>query len=174
MKKSSLPNQKRVENIKKLLELEGIKEADLARDIDRLPQNLNRDMLSGKISEKTCCKIKELYPKYSIDFLLGLSDHPTDIDELSAWIHRTAEIPELLRQLIVLIADEICDFEKIPRRNIPIYDFYELQIRIHDFADLIISDYFKNRSYSRLWKRIDNQRKLQSKECKKQQSEDER
>jgi len=72
--KSSKQETARLSNIKKLLKLEDITQKDLAYAIDREPQNLNRDIVHDKISDKTCIKIAEAFPEYNHLWLLGYSD----------------------------------------------------------------------------------------------------
>lgn len=80
MEKTSFSENKRVSAIKTLLEHEGLKQKDLADRLDIEPQNLSRIMVSGKISEKTCRKIHELFPEYRLDWLLGDSPFMTDYE----------------------------------------------------------------------------------------------
>ena len=83
MEKSSNADNKRVQAIKRLMQREGLKQIDLADALNMEPQNFSRIMKTGKVSEKTCQKIHDLYPEYRIEWLLGFSNEPTENDVIS-------------------------------------------------------------------------------------------
>lgn len=85
MEKSSIVTNKRVQAIKKLMQIEGLKQIDLADALTppMEPQNFSRIMRTGKVSEKTCQKIHDLYPEYRLEWLLGYSDAMTENDVIS-------------------------------------------------------------------------------------------
>lgn len=80
MEKSSISENKRVSAIKTILKREKLKQKDLADLLDIEPQNLSRCMITGKISEKMCRKIADIFPEYRIEWLLGDDDFMTDIE----------------------------------------------------------------------------------------------
>ena len=83
MEKSSIVTNKRVQAVKKLMQIEHLKQIDLADALDMEPQNFSRIMTTGKVSEKTCQKIHALYPEYRLEWLLGYSDAMTENDVIS-------------------------------------------------------------------------------------------
>ena len=156
MEKSSKAEEKRVPRIKELMKREGIKQVDLADDLGMEPQNFSRILRTGKVSEKTCKKIVNLYPEYQLEWLLGYSDSMTQTEELKSLIHNKVDSAEALNQLIILTSDDICKREGLQRPFIKFLpDFTEIQSMIRDYTELVISDYLKNRDHSRIWNRID-------------------
>ena len=77
MVKSSSEEKIRALRIKALIKREGIKQKDLADDLQIEPQNLSRCLCSGNVSEKMCRKIIEAYPAYRLPWLLGYDDFMT-------------------------------------------------------------------------------------------------
>lgn len=92
MKKTSSKENVRVSRIKELLKREGLKQKDLAYELDMEPQNFSRFMISGKVSEKTCEKIVKLYPDYRIEWLLGYDDLMTHYD----WANSVQHMKDLV------------------------------------------------------------------------------
>ena len=80
MGKLSFSEKQRVSRIKTLIKCEGIKQKDLAEKIGVEPQNLSRDMVNNKVSDKTCRKIAEAFPEYRLEWLLGFDDYMTDYE----------------------------------------------------------------------------------------------
>lgn len=77
MEKSSNAENKRVQAVKKLMKREGLRQIDLADALNMEPQNFSRILVTGKVSDKTCRKIHDLYPEYRLEFLLGYDDDMT-------------------------------------------------------------------------------------------------
>lgn len=94
MEKSSFPENKRVARIRIIMDREHLKQKDLADALNMEPQNFSRIMISGKVSEKTCRKIIELYPEYRLEWLMGYDDSPTFTDWIEAKHHMSDVIAD--------------------------------------------------------------------------------
>lgn len=159
----------RGERLKFILEREKVKQVDLQEKIGISQQNVS-EIIHGKINltDYNAKLIINLFPesRYRFQWLMGYDDIMTEYDEnnnklddIRNLIHGISDVAEATRQVIVFAADDICRRENILRENIPIQDFYQLQTQLHDYAELIVSDYLKNRENSRYWKRIDSKTK---------------
>lgn len=174
MEKSSLSESKRASRIKTLLKRENQKEKDrakvtgekplkinqayLADLLDRDPQNLSRDLVSGKISEKTCRKIGELFPEYNVMWLLGDSDFMLITDLEKDLIQRSDETNNACLQILDSAYREVCNREGIetaPLDNIP--EILLLQGQLRDFAVSLMWNYTKNRDRSHFWGTLDQE-----------------
>ena len=158
MKKSSNSENKRVTRIKKILELEKIKQINLADALEIEPQNFSRFMVSGKVSEKTCRKIVAIYPKYRIEWLLGYDDYMTIDDVKAAYQKQLLAMNRATATIIDDAIKEVClreGIEQLPTIDNPAeYLFLEAQLR--DFADSIVWNYLKHRKHSHLWQLLDH------------------
>lgn len=155
-------NPIRAERVKTIIQREKLNQKQLADVLNRTQQNIN-NIVQGKtgLTEEAAKQIIALFPHYRLQWLLGYDDIMFHTDELRQVIHRKVNTAEAKIQVISLIVDDICKRENITRPDIPSSDFYVLQEQLHDYAELIISDYLKNRKNSRTWKRIDNQAPMQ-------------
>lgn len=93
-------SKNRTKRIKILLEREGIDQQDLAHDIGMWPQNFCRCMVSDNVSEKTCKKIAERYPKYRLNWLLGYDDSMTDYEWAENIQHKKDQIADSMWSII--------------------------------------------------------------------------
>lgn len=159
MEKSSNGENIRVTNIKKIMEVEGIKHLnELADEIGMEPQNLHRIMKNGKVTERTCRRIIEKYPRYRIEFLLGYDDDMTAEEHLKNYIHNYVNTAEAWIQVVKSTADNVCNKAKIRREPIPSDDFYKISTRLKEYAELIVSEYILHRDTSMYWTRIDSEK----------------
>lgn len=142
-----------------ILSRENIKQTELSEKLHLTQQTIsNIKRKKQNLTDQTARAIIELFPDYRIEWLLGYDDIMTHTDELRGMIHNMADTAEAINQTIRLIADDICKRENIKRPDIPnIPDFFTLQTMLHDYAELIISDYLLNRKNSRTWIRIDKE-----------------
>lgn len=168
MKKSSSPEEKRVSAIKTLLKREGLKQIDLANMItvrskngeplSMEPQNLSRSLRSGKVSDKLCRKIGDLFPKYNVMWLLGDSDIMLIKDLRQDFISRSDATNDACLQLLDSALREVCSREgiEIPEiNNIP--DLLLLQGQLRDFADSLMWNYVRHRKRSHFWGTLDQE-----------------
>lgn len=157
-KKTEL-NPKRAERVKIIIDREKISQIEFAHRIHQSQQNVSRIVtLKSALTEDNAQAIVNAFPEYRLQWLLGYDDFMTQTDQLRSLIHNKVDTAEALNQVIRLVADDICSRENIPRPYISfIPDFSQLQTMLHDYAELIISDYLKNRDHSRIWNRIDSQ-----------------
>lgn len=157
-KKASEINPVPAGNLKTLLEREKCQQGKLADLIHLSQQSISRIIQKKQsLTDQTARAIINVFPDYRIEWLLGYDDIMTHTDEIRAMIHNVVDTAEAINQVIRLVADDICKREKIKRPVIPnIPDFFSLQSMIHDYAELVLYDYLKNRKNSRIWKSIDN------------------
>lgn len=160
-KKPTEINPVRAERVKILMKRENINQTQLAELIPQTQQNISRILTNKQpLTEENAKRIVELFPGYRLQWLLGYDDVMTQTDQLRTLIHNRVDTAEAINQVIRSVADDICFRENIPRPEIPfIYDFSILQTQLHEYAELIVSDYLKNRENSRFWKRMDAQYK---------------
>ena len=158
-RKATEINPIRAERVKTLIKREKITQTKLSEMLFRSQQNISA-IVKAKIAltEDTAKQIIKLFPAYRLQWLLGYDDIMLHTEELKQMINRKADTAEAINEVIRLVADEICAREKIKRPTIPfLYDFSILQTQLHDYAELIISDYLKNRENSHFWKRMDHE-----------------
>lgn len=165
-RKATEINPIRAERVKTIIKREGITQIKLAEMLFRTPQNISAIVNANiALTEETAKQIITLFPDYRLQWLLGYDDIMLHIEELKQMINRKVDTAEAINQVIRLVADDICAREKIKRPTIPfVYDFSILQTQLHEYAELIISDYLKNRENSRFWKRMDNEYKVNRRE----------
>lgn len=89
-------NPVRGENLKKLIEMEGLKQKEFAASINYSSEMISQIIHGHKnLNEYIIDAIVEKYPKYNKQWLLGLSDYPTEQEkaygELGATIERLAD-----------------------------------------------------------------------------------
>lgn len=157
-KKATPINPKRAERVKFIRKQEGLTQAEFARLTNQVQQNINRiEKMHQGLTDENAQEIIKAFPNYRIQWLLGYDDYMTTTDELRSLIHNKVDLAEAINEVIRLVADDICTRENIKRPTIPfVYDFSILQTQLHDYAELIVSDYLKNRKDSYFWKRMDS------------------
>lgn len=158
MEKSSFSEDVRVSRIKTLLKREGLKQKDLADALDIEPQNLSRCLCSGKVSDKMCRKIGDLFPKYNVMWLLGDSDLMLIEDVRQDFIARSHATNNACLQLLDSALREVCFREgiEIPKiDNIP--EILLLQGQLRDFADSLMWNYVRYREHSHFWGTLDQE-----------------
>lgn len=158
-KKPSEINPEPAKRLKELLMLENVTQEKLSDLIHLSQQSISRIIQKKQsLTDQTARAVIKVFPNYRIEWLLGFDDIMTHTDDLRNLIHNKVDTAEAINQVISLIADDICRREKIPRKPIPfMYDFSILQTQLHEYAELIVSDYLKNRKNSRFWKRMDSE-----------------
>ena len=146
------------ERFKELIKREDIKKIELVEKINLSQQSISRILQKKQtLTDDTARAIIKQFPEYRLQWLLGYDDIMLHTDELRGMLHNIVDTAEAINQVISLVADDICRREKIPRKPIPtIYDFSILQTQLHEYTELIVSDYLKNRKNSRFWKRMDS------------------
>lgn len=161
-KKPSEINPEPAKRLKKLLTLEKVTQEKLSDLIHLSQQSISRIIQKKQsLTDQTARAIIKVFPNYRIEWLLGFDDTMTHTDEIGKLIHNKVDTAEAINQVISLVADDICRREKIPRKPIPtIFDFSILQTQLHEYAELIVSDYLMNRKNSRFWNRMDSEYKL--------------
>lgn len=155
-KKSSFSEEKRVFAIKELLKDKKMKQCKLAEMLGIEPQNLSRCLCSGKVSEKMCQKISDLFPEYNVMWLLGYSEDKLKEDLRKKYVDmRQATSDALIRVLDSALID-VCvrEGKEIPTLdNIPELILLEKQLR--DYADSLMWQYL-HREDSHVWSYLDN------------------
>lgn len=173
MEKSSFVENKRVSAIKDLIDREKKKEIErakstnskpvkinqayLANKLGIEPQNLSRCLVSGKVSEKMCRKIGELFPEYNVMWLLGDSEFMLKEDLRTDFIQRSDATDNACLQILDSAYREVCAREGIELKaldNIP--EILLLQGQLRDFADSLMWNYVKHREHSHFWSILDN------------------
>lgn len=146
----------RVENIKTIIKLEGIKQVTLARKINMSPENLNRIIkLRNPLTEATAETICAYFPKYRKEWLLGYDRFMTEDEKTIAkdeGIRANAPITVLGTALL-----NVCHAEGI---DVPVLDSLPelilLESQLNDYAEMLMSNYI-HRNKSHFWSNLDLQ-----------------
>lgn len=165
-KSLSFSEEKRLEHIKELIKREYKHQCELAEALNIEPQNLSRCLRSGKISDKMCSKIKELFPKYRLEWLLGYDDYMTEEELINAHdrgLRLNAPITVLDTALHEVCAREGIDVPTLD--NIPELMILENQLR--DYANSLMYNYVMNREGSHFWSGLDQALETIEKKLKK-------
>lgn len=166
MGKSSFSENITVIRIRELLKREGIPQCKLADDIDRDAKHFSRDMCSGKVSEKTCRKIIEVYPDYNLEWLLGISDKMLKKDLNREYVKNIDDMNQALSAVLEGALREVCARENLNfseelskfGTNPPlwIYESLLLQEQLRSFAIGLVWNYVKYRDNDQFWNTLDS------------------
>ena len=169
-KKSSDNFFLRVERIEEIMSDLGYKHRkDFAHDIGMEPQNFSRCMTSGKVSEKTCEKIINVFSDYRIQWLLGYSDLKTwndwaediqrkkDLTADSMWgvienslnkkgrslrfLHRTGQHVDSSQRLRADCYYSIVDREGNELKRLTALEMVEFEQKIQEYCDFMTEKY---------------------------------
>lgn len=175
MEKSSLSENVRASRIKELLKDKGLKRKDLAEMIEVRsrdggittmdPQNLSRCLTSGKVSDKLCRKIIEVFPEYNLEWLLGISNEKKKEDVKKEYVRNIDTMNNALVAVLEGALREVCarenlDFsEELSKfgTNEPlwIWESVLLQDQLRDFAIGLVWNYVKHRDNASFWSSLD-------------------
>ena len=155
-------NSIRAERFKIIISREKITQTELQGMIHLSQQSISRIVQSKQaLTEETAQAIINVFPDYRIEWLLGYDDTMLVSDEIMQVVRNKVDSAEAIRQVINLITAEICSREGMQRPDIPFFpDFTMLQEMLHDYAELLINDYIKNRANSRIWRRLEDKNNM--------------
>jgi len=149
-------NPLRAERVKTIIQREKLTQQEFAAKTFQSQQNVSRILnLKCALTEETARAIVKAFPAYRLSWLLGFDDDMTELDGLKKLIHGTVDAAVAINQAIRAVADDICNREDLPRQDIPAAHFAKLHAMLHDYAELILADYIKNREKSRIWRGIE-------------------
>ena len=113
---------KTASHLKQLLAETGIKKGEFARSIGRSAQTVSAMVKgSGPVTERTARAINDLYPDYSVEWLMGLAEYPNALAESVATIDQskrdTALLNEGFRALAALMGYTVTKAAGAPIKN---------------------------------------------------------
>ena len=98
-------NPIRAKRLKALIDEEGLSQTDFADIIHMTQQNVSRIInLKTALTEATASEISSSFPKYSVEWLLGLSDHKNEAEAFRDNIDKMNQEGDLLNNAFISLA----------------------------------------------------------------------
>ncbi len=140
-------------NLKKLMIEEGLTQTKFSEKIHVSQQTTSKILnLKSSLTESLATHITEIFPKYSVEWLLGYSDNMYKTDYVKEFLHQRGLVNDALKVLVDYAWKEVCarEHDKEDRQLDSIPDIETIHKLIKDYAIGLMWHYYHS-SQSAFW-----------------------
>lgn len=150
-------NPKRAENLKKIIDEEGLTQTAFAIEV-HFSQQFISDVVNKKtaLREETAQEIISIFPKYRIEWLLGYDDYMTHEDFTREYTKSSDSRNNALQTVLTSALHEVCTKEELKTPTLhDIPELLLLEAQLYDYAVSLMRGYL-HRNESHVWNYLDD------------------